>query len=214
MAPIAAIKSRLRSFSSTNSMPTPAISPATSGRMTRTTRPCAGLSGHGVAGPRHAVIASGDRIGRRRVDGNDLIGSSKRPLSRLSPTMNTRLRLWSESSDQQVSITITSHQQELEEEHAGGPHRGRAAEPGQDGAGHQRLDFKEEQSAEQRRGEERKHAPRLSGKWNHACQEQRRELTGPRVSGRAGFGCCHPSPERSAGWFLAGDGRRARAGSR
>jgi hypothetical protein len=50
-----------------------------------------------------------------------------------------------------VRVEVSRQQHDLEEDEASGPHRGRSAEPGQDGLPHQRLDLKEKKRSEKDR---------------------------------------------------------------
>ncbi len=56
-----------------------------------------------------------------------------------------------------MRVEVSRQQHELEEEEAGGPDRGRSAEPGQDVFAQERLDLKEKERSEKDREGVREH---------------------------------------------------------
>jgi hypothetical protein len=54
-------------------------------------------------------------------------------------------------SREQVRVRVAGEEQHLKEDHAGGPHTGRSAEPREDVLGDQRLDLKEQERAGENR---------------------------------------------------------------
>ncbi len=75
-------------------------------------------------------------------------------------SMQRDLDLKGEPARQPVGIEITEQQERLEEQHAGGPHRGRAAHRRQKPLGHHRLNLKQEEGAQENR---RRIEPHVAG---------------------------------------------------
>jgi hypothetical protein len=72
-----------------------------------------------------------------------------------------------EAGGKKVGVEVAGEQQHLKEEHAGGPHRGRAAEPRQKEFSEDQLGPKEQESAKKNRKgklDARKRKPRLCGR--------------------------------------------------
>ena len=67
-----------------------------------------------------------------------------------------------EACADEVSISVTAEQDDLEEQHAGRPDRRTAAEPWQDDLGDERLNLKEQESAEKDRDRKAKHQQKPS----------------------------------------------------
>ena len=59
--------------------------------------------------------------------------------------MNEHLRAGPQPPNHEVHVGISGEQQQLKEQHAGGPHGGRATEPRQDQLRNQRLRLKQEE---------------------------------------------------------------------
>jgi hypothetical protein len=71
--------------------------------------------------------------------------------------VHDRLTARRELADHDVGVEVAGQQRELEEHHAGGPDRGRAAEPRQDLAGDDRLDQEQQERGQRDRGGVQEH---------------------------------------------------------
>src|ERR1022692_3197929 len=65
--------------------------------------------------------------------------------------MQQHLRPRFEVPDHRVRVQVAQQQHHLEKQHAGGPHRGAAAEPGQDDLGYHRLHLEQQEGAHHNR---------------------------------------------------------------